>query len=276
VDGLPSGSRGRWAALGTYLFHGAFFLVATGFLLTLGGRTQSVFQVAEGEIFQEAAPAPDFVVRRITPEFWRDQLLFTQLEADLGWEDGSTSVTRINRPVMTGPASFMRLSGFGYTPRYEILDRDGRILDSAWVKMNLFPPGQRDWFQPEGYPHRIYMTLYPDPVRGEDGRVRSRSMNLNDPVIELEVYRGHVFLGAATLRTGERFGFEGLALRVAEIRYWGEFSLVRDPGIPLLFFGFGIGMAGLILRLPGKRSEVIFRPADGEEPARFLGWGARL
>ncbi|MBD3867912.1 MAG: cytochrome c biogenesis protein ResB [Acidobacteria bacterium] len=264
-----TGSRGRWSALGTYLFHGSFFLIATAFLLTLAGRNETTFQVAEGEIFRSG---PEFVVRRITPEFWQDQLLFTQLEADLGWEDGSRSITRINKPVMTGPASFLRLSGFGYVPRYELLDKQGQILDSAWVKMNLFPPGLRDWFQVEGYPHRFYLTVIPDPEE-QDGRLVTRSLNLNEPVIDLEVYRGHLSLGTASLSANQGFDFEGLTIRIAEIRYWGEFTLVRDPGVLPLFAGFALGLIGLMLRLPGKRSEVVFRLAVEGEPARILGWG---
>lgn len=273
-DGLMTGSRGRWAALGTYLFHGAFFLIASGFLFTLAGRSETTFQVAEGEIYRSGSAGLEFVVRRITPEFWRDQFLFTQLEADLGWEDGSRSITRINSPVMVGPASFLRLSGFGYVPRYELLDRDGGILDSAWVKMNLFPPGQRDWFQSEQYPHRFYLSVIPDPET-IDGRTVSRSLNLVNPVFDMEVYRGHMVLASSSLRTGEGLAFEGLEIRIAEMRYWGEFTLVRDPGILPLFFGFALGLIGLILRLPGKRSEVEFRPAAEGQPARFLGWGDR-
>ncbi len=269
-----AGSRGRWAALGTYLFHGSFFLIAAGFLLTLGGRTETTLQVAEGEIFRSGSTGLEFVVRRITPEFWRDQLLFTQLEANLGWADGGIATTRINRPVMVGPASFLRLSGFGYAPRYEILDRHGSSLDSAFVKMNLFPPGSRDWFRAEGYPHRFYMSIIPDPEL-QDGRWRSRSLNLIDPLIDLDVYRGHLSLGAASLRTGEGFEFEGLTIRIAEIRYWGEFTLVRDPGVLPLFAGFALGLIGLLLRLPGKRSEVVCRPGEGQAPARILGWGER-
>ena len=272
VGAVTIGSRGRWAALGTYLFHGAFFLIATGFLLTLGGRSEVTYQVAEGEIFRDGPPGLEFVVRRITPEFWQDQLLFTQLEADLGWTDGSRSVTRINRPIMVGPVSFLRLSGFGYVPRYELVDQFGVVVDSAWVKMNLFPPGLRDWFQIEGYPHRFYMTVTPDPEE-QDGRLVSRSLNLIEPVVDMEVYRGHMALGASSLRMNQGFDFEGLTIRIAEIRYWGEFSLVRDPGALPLFLGFALGLIGLILRLPGKRSEVEFRPAADGEPARFLGWG---
>jgi hypothetical protein len=256
------GVRGRWAVLGSYLFHGSFFFLGLGFLLTFTFRAETVLRVAEGEIPELA---PQFVVRGITPEFWQDRLLFTRLEADLGWPDGSRSVTRINRPVMVGSSSYLRLSGFGYVPRYELVNREGAVLDSVWVKMNVFPPGLRDWFTIEGYPHRVYMSVDPDPA--------GSSLNLVEPRIDLEVYRGQSRLSRASVELGEGVTFEGLAIRIAEIRYWGEFSLVRDPGALWVFAGFAIGVLGLILRLPGERSEALYRPGvDGSAP-RIAGWG---
>ena len=36
------------------------------------------------------------------------------------------------------------------------------MLDSAFVKLNVFPPGQRDFFQLPDYPHRFYLGVLPD------------------------------------------------------------------------------------------------------------------
>lgn len=267
VRRTPEGVRGRWAVLGSYLFHGAFFVIGLGFLLTFSLRAETTLRVAEGEILEDPPSGPSFVVRRITPEFWQDQMLFTMLEADLGWEDGSRSLTRINHPVPVGAASFLRLSGFGYAPRYELVSREGAILDTAWVKMNLFPPGSRDWFRVEDYPHRFYLSVVPDPI--------DSSLNLKEPRIDLEIYRGQTSLGQASLDLGQGYEFEGLVMRIAEIRYWGEFSLVRDPGAIPIFLGFAIGLIGLVLRLPGERSEATFQPAGDGKPARIDGWGER-
>ena len=264
----------RWTALGTYIFHVAFFFLAAGFALTLLGRQEARFWVTVGETFESrpdqllSASAPRalasgvptlaFRVEEITPAFWRDELLFTTLEAKLLFPPDETATTRINRPLWVGPATFLRMSGFGFTPRYELLDRDGTILDSAFVKLNVFPPGLRDYFTLPDYPHRFYLEVMPD-VTIEDGVPVNRSLNLTSPAVVLNVHRGRLDLGQAVLIGAQTFEFEGLRLRFPEIRHWGEFTIVRDPGAPVIFLGYLLGLAGLLLKIPGWGE----RPAAG-------------
>jgi hypothetical protein len=282
------GHRRRWAALGTYLFHGAFFLLAAGFLVTFLSRQEATVRIAAGEeyagrpdqvlsispprILAAGIPAVDFKVEKIRPEFWGEQLLFTTLEAEIERDGGKRSLTRINRPLWVGPATFLRLSGFGYAPRYEIVDRQGKALDGAFVKLNVFPPGQRDYFVLPDYPHRIYVEVLPD-VAVEQGTAVTRSLNLVNPGVELRVLRGRVDLGGRRIIKKEGFEFEGLTLRFPEIRYWGEFSIVRDPGAPVLFLGYLIALAGLLLKVRGKRVEAEWRAGQGGAPGTLRGWG---
>lgn len=284
------GVRRRWSALGTYLFHGAFFLLALGFLLSLAMRHEAQVWAAVGEeltgrpeqllsqtpprLLSFGVPAVSFRVEEVRPEFWRDQLLFTTLEARLALPGGGAATTRINRPVWWSWATFLRLSGFGYAPRYELLDASGRVLDSAFVKMNVFPPGQRDFFKIPGYPHRFYVEVLPD-FAVADGDPVTRSLNLANPAVLLRAYRGHLDLGGAVLAAGEAFPFEGLAVRFPEIRYWGEFSIVRDPGAPLLFLSYLLGLGGLALKLRGRRSEVAWEKEREGAAGALRGWAGR-
>jgi hypothetical protein len=288
-DGGLAGVRRRFAALGTYLFHGAFFVLAAGFLLTLGARQDASVWVAVGENFVGApdqfrsrsaprallAGVPDvrFQVERIFPEFWRDELLFTNLEARLTLPDGSTHATRINRPLWLGPATFLRLSGFGYAPRYELTDPDGRVRDSTFVKLDVFPPGQRDYFQLEGLPHRFYVEVLPDLDPDADPP-STRSLNLVRPGVVLRVLRGRLDLGGGTVTPNDPgFEFEGMRIRFPEIRYWGEFAIVRDPGAPIVFLGYLLGLAGLALKLGGGRAEIAWSPGANGAPGQVRGWG---
>lgn len=258
--------------LGTFLFHGAFFLVAAGFLLSMGARQESTVWVTVGEEYtgepgqflSRAAPRPlapfgpvppglRFGVTDIRPAFWRDQLLFTGLEADLTLPSGPAT-TRINRPLWVGPATFLRLSGFGYAPRYELRDRQGRVLDSAFVKLNLFPPGQSDYFRLETFPHRFELEILPDLAFDGDEPV-TRSLNLVNPGVLVRVSRGKLQLAQAVLAPGQSLAFEGLKIRFPEVRTWGELSIVRDPGVPVLFAGYLLGLVGLALRVRGPRAE---------------------
>ncbi len=286
-EGVVGGVRRRWAALGTFLFHGAFFLIAIGFLTTLASRQEARAWLAAGE---EYAARPDqflsvsppkplaagvprlsFRVEEIRPEFWRDRLLFTTLEAELAFAGGRRRVTRINRPLWLGWATFLRLSGFGYAPRYELRDRDGTVLDSAFVKLNVFPPGQSDDFSPPDYPHRILVRVYPD-FAIDGGEPTTRSLNLVRPAVGVRVFRGRLDRGGAVLQAGDRMRFEGLSLAFPEIRYWGEFAIVRDPGAPVLFAGYLLALVGLMLKLPGPRAEAEWRAtATG---GLLRGWGS--
>ena len=282
-EGRLWGLRGRWSALGTFLFHGAFYLLALGLLTTMLFREEHKLITAVGEEFTGAPgqvvgregsplltsgpPRLAFTVEEIAPEFWRDQLLFTSLAASLRLPGGERVTTHINRPLWFGWGTFLRLSGFGYAPRYELLDRRGQVLESTFLKLNVFPPGQRDSFRAEKFPHRAYLELYPD-LAFEEGLPFSKTMNLVHPGFHVRVVRGKVDLGQRVLKAGEDFEFEGLKLRFPEVRYWGEFRLVRDPGAPLLFLGFLVGLFGLGLKLRGKRAEVEWLPGGV-----LRGWG---
>lgn len=250
-------NRFRGLRLHSLLFHASFFVVATGLLLSLGSREESKLRLAAGETFTGAdeqfsqrgganAPPP-FTTMSVTPEFWRDQLLFTKLEAALDF-DGETRVTRINHPLWIAPVSFLRLSGFGFAPRYEIVDASGRVLDTAFVKLDVFPPGQRDFLIPEKYPYRVYVEVYPDAELTREGIV-NRTNNLTRPVILATVYRGHLQVASAPLRLGQPLELEGVSLRFAQIGLWGELTFVRDVGVPVIFLGCLIGLAGLVMKV---------------------------
>jgi hypothetical protein len=193
------------------------------------------------------------------------------LEAHLILPGERRATTRINRPLWWNWSTFVRLSGFGYAPRYELTDHTGRILDSAFVKLNVFPPGQRDFFKIAGYPHRFYVEVLPDYGLAE-GEAITRSLNLVNPAVMLHVLRGKVELGGATLLKEDSFELEGLRIRFPEIRYWGQFSMVRDPGAPIIFSGFLLGLTGLLLKLSGKRSELTWQTGD-DGGGILRGWG---
>jgi len=255
---------------GSFLFHGSFLLVALGFLLSYTSRQEASVWVAAGEHFTSqpeqilsqspprtlslGIPLMDFTVEEIVPEFWRDQLLFTRLEARLTLPGGEEASTRINRPLLWDPITYLRLSGFGYAPRWELQDQSGQVRDTAFVKLNAFPPGQRDSFRLPGLPHRFYVEILPDLVRDEEGEPFSQTVNLRNPAVRLRVWRGRVDLGGGLVESGQGFEFEGLFLTFPEIRYWGELRVVRDPGMPVLFAGFALALAGLLLKLLRRSS----------------------
>ena len=152
-----------------------------------------------------------------------------------------------------GPATFLRLSCFGYSPCYELTDTQARVLESLFVKLTVFPPGIKDRFTLEGFPHTVEVEVLPDAV--EDGYgVFTQSLNLVNPVLPTRVSRGKIALVEGDLALHDTLDFEGLSLSFEEIRYWGEFSAVRDPGVLVLFPAFLLALIGLAMKLPGMRA----------------------
>jgi len=282
------GMRRRWASLGTFLFHGSFFLVMAAVALTLLARDEDRVWVAVGEEYVASPdqilgqshlgaiwiqqPPPRFAVESISPEFWGDLLLFTRLEASLIFPNGERAITRINRPLWKGWWTFLRLSGFGYAPRYELTNPGGSVVESSFVKMSVFPPGQRDFFSPEGFPHRVEVEVIPDAVL-EGSEVVNRSFSLKSPAVKVLVSRGKLVFGEAVLRQGQSIEFEGLLLSFPEIQYWGEFAIVRDPGAPVLFIAFVMALAGLLLKIGGGRAEALWTPGTEGQPGTIHLWG---
>lgn len=275
--------RRRFGALGTLAFHLAFFPVSAGFLLTFAFRSEATATIAVGESFTGAGEqlrggtsasdaAPRFRLERLEPAFWRDQLLFTSLAADVSLEDGERARLEINRPLWLGWGRFLRLTGFGYAPVYELLDWGGRLQSAGVVKLSVFPPGQRDYFNLPGLPHRVHLEVHPN-AELEDGMVVNRSMELARPLLLARVSRGKLTVGQGAFRLGEDLEFEELRLRFPRIEYFGEFTLLEDPGAPLLLLGFLFALGGLVLRAFGRRAEVQWRPGPGGRGGELLGFG---
>lgn len=264
--------RNRFAPLGTILLHGALFFLATGLLLTLFSRYEAKFYAARGEkldvqqdtFYRTSAPVPlttgfspmSFDAQDVRAIFWRDELLFTHLEADIS-VDGRVSRATINSPVFLSPATSIRVSSFGYALAY-MLVAGGEPLEEAAVKLQIFPPGQRDFFTSRHFPHKFYVQFFPDWME-EDGQNISRSMNLNNPRVVVSIYRQKVFLGESILQFGEPATFEGISLAFLQAIPMAEFTMTRDLGLPWTVVSFLLILAGLMIRLPGKRGEMLAR-----------------
>ncbi|MBI5509409.1 MAG: hypothetical protein HY903_11715 [Deltaproteobacteria bacterium] len=259
---LPALVRGA-GPLGTLMFHGSFLVIALGFAATFVARREAGIRVAVGEAFtgdveqwvagDRGAPvggtAPRFVVEEIVPELWDDALLFTELRARIGLVNAGKRDVRINEPAWLGLCTLLRLTGFGYAPRYELSDAaSGKVLESAFVKLSVFPPGQEDSFSASTLPFEVDVGVLPDAVQRDQGW-ETASLNLRRPAVIARVFRGKLPLAAGTLLEGEGLSFEGVTLRFPEIRYWAELSLLYDPGAAILFSGYAMALVGLLLRV---------------------------
>lgn len=259
----------RFAPYGTLIFHLSFFVVLAGILLS-----QSKFEgkvvVVEGQAFTNARaqlvepskkvvekieesrlPKTTFVVDRVTPEFWEDKLFFTDLVADVAHPADTlahAAKIRLSAPLSLNGES-ITLSGFGYAPGYMLSLPGGGVVENSYVTMKIFPSGFEDSFELKAVPYKVYLKIYSDYVdRG--GEPASKSFALKNPRIDVkiedksgkQVYKGLV-------KPSEEIKIGDYLLSFPAIRLYGEFRIIKDPGIPLIFLGIFLACAGLAWRL---------------------------
>lgn len=247
--------RGRLAPLGTLVFHAALLFLVVGIIVGAGEAVQARLAVAEGERFvgapssyaavdppgrRSSIPKLSFKLKKVKPRFWKKQLLFTDLYADISFPAGKPvgrRRVRLNVPWKPRFGVYVSLTGLGYAPRYRLTDPGGRVLEENFVKLTTFPPGSIDKFTAAGRYH-VELIVYPDASRRGD-KIFSRSLNLREPLYDVRVTTSEGRLFQGLVGPGETIVLEpGVRLEFPEIRYWGEFRVVRNPGLPFLWLGF--------------------------------------
>lgn len=162
------------------------------------------------------------------------------------------SVVRINGPLKLKGYQFLLESG-GFTPMFTLHDNDDRELFKSYVRLANAPKIE-DSFEIKKAGVIVYTRFFPDMYR--DGpKVGTRSMELKNPAFGIKILRKdtrqEVFSGV--LKVGEAAVFEGLTLELKELRPFAVLVVVKDPFYWLLFIGWGIGLAGLIIRYFPRR-----------------------
>lgn len=264
----------RFSSLGTIFFHLSFFFLALGFYLSSQSHTKGKFLVGEGEeIFlkdeeinkiSEGKPLfnefPEFSVKleKIIYKFWEDKLLFRDLEAK-GKINGKKFSIKINKVYPLNFYNFIRITSFGYAPSYILLiENYPKPLEEGVVKIFLFPPGTRSFFKTNHFPHKIYLSLYPDFYE-EKGIYKTKSMELKNPKILLQVYRNKVFLMEKLINLGELVKVEEFSIAFLNLFPIIEVEIVQDKGVLIIFFSFLLALIGLFLRFSGKRGEILVK-----------------
>lgn len=260
---------GRFSPLGNVLFHTGFLFLLLGVWVGIFSSFDGTALLAEGQDLMGTRaeytsvtgmaepPLVNLRVERITPRYWKDVLLFTDLKADVRYPyegEVRSGVVRLSQPLSIGDAK-ITIAGIGFTPMYFLKDKNGIELDSGYVRMNLFPPGNEDHFQIPGYPHEIFVCFYPD-YEIKDGEITNRSMNTVNPAYYIKVFRNRVPSYSGILKPGEEAYYEGLRLSFPEFKYWGMFRVVKNSGFVYIWISFILFGVGLVWRLLFYRREV--------------------
>ena len=164
--------------------------------------------------------------------------------------------------------------GHGFSPSFVLKDHWGRVIFQSFVAFKSHKEAEEvryeDYFRIHGTGLEIEGRLYPDMVIN-DGKVRSKSALPDNPVLDIkikeqgkEVYRG-------LIKFGQDINLDNFSLSFNDLRYWSSFRVVKDPGIPVIYLGFGTGIFGLLVRLFSIRVNLL-RDEDGAAE-RYLSEG---
>lgn len=259
--------RGRFSPLGDLLFHAGFLLILFGAVTNVLSRFEGTAIVAEGESFTgskkeyriiagasaAALPEVDFDAEKISAEFWDGKLFFTRLEAQL-LHRGGRDIASLSSAATIGSAA-VTIAGYGYVPRFEFKNKEGKLEDYNWVKLNIFSPGSEDYFYVPEYPHKIFVSFYPDYAE-VDGKAVNRSMNPLNPAYALRIFRGRVPVYSGVIKQGEWAAYDGLSISFSSLSRSGDFKIVRNPGHPFIWAAFILMGIGLVWRLLYYRKEL--------------------
>lgn len=257
--------RGGKSAAGV-LRAGAILLVVAGLWTSCLTRFSGEVNLTEGETFTGAPneylpatlyrgklarfPRVAFSLEKLHPEFSREGQKVAHLRGDfIALREGALKPTHFT--VTYGFPRFFRgvllsLGEFAYAPRYELRDKDGTFLDSAFVVMKLFPPGSEDFFRLIT-PHTFYVQYRP----GQGGET-----------LHLRIVRNKLLLFDGDVKPGDTVPFDNGRLAFPEVRMGVRLTVVRDPGEPVALLGGLLLAASLVAGWwRGRRGRV-----DGDDP----------
>jgi len=267
------GEKVRYGLLGSLIFHFSFLIILAGAIVSTWTRFEGMIILTEGQPFKGYPDEYIAVQRR--PLFVSDplgfQLMLQKFKPFYGTQPKYVSEVLIgDRGNKTHETirDFHALSYKGYTfyqkdhgfsPSFVLKDHWGRVIFQSFVAFKSHKEAEEvryeDYFRIPGTGLEIEGRLYPDMVIN-DGKVRSKSALPNNPVIDIKIKEKEKEIFRGIVKLGQDIKLTNFSLSFNDLRYWSSFRVVKDPGIPVIYAGFGTGVFGLFLRLLSIRMGV--------------------
>jgi hypothetical protein len=195
------------------------------------------------------APAPEILItlEGLEPVFSGDGSLLEGLAAHLsvareeGSAGGAITIARDTDGISAYGYRISLGDEFGYAPRYELMSDQGRLLDSAFVSLNIFPPGREDFFRLLS-PLTYYVRYYP----GTDG-------GPGTPMLSVRIARNKDVIHDGRVAVGEVFESANASMSFPEVRMWTTIRVSRDPGRIYLLAGALLALAALCREAYARR-----------------------
>ncbi len=278
-------TRALWAEWASIVFHAAFFLLLIGVVYGKAAGFVGNAAIVEGDSFVEAranfdnldegliakhSPGLEVRVDSFRAEYWPSGTPRAFVTRVRVYDQGrlvSTRDVRVNHYVAYGGVKLYQ-TGYGWAPTVRIESPDGRVLtDAPTIFLGDVPfargvikapsagaPGQQlgatAWFIPDAQ------------VSGD--AIRPGTGELKNPLLLLRLYRGDLHLDRpqnvysldttgmdlrwrGALRMGETAVTpDGYRLTFSGVRQYSDLLIKKDPGVPIVFAAFALGLAALL------------------------------
>ena len=238
-------------------------LIVSGFWLSYLTRFSGEVVLTEGQTFYSGhndyipetvyrgrfSTIPDIALKldKVIPSFSSDGQKITSLKASFELT-GKESKEPEEFIITDGLPSFIdgslfRIRKLGYSPRYALKSKEGKVLDSSFMYMKLFPPGSEDNFRLLS-PLTYYIRYYPSDHDGS-----------TEPLIGLRIVRNKDIVFDDKIKLVEEAVFENSRISFEEVRNWSILSIIYDRGVMLYIPGFILAVlyAAAILIYKGKK-----------------------
>ena len=280
--------RIRYGHWGSVIFHFSFLIILAGAIVSTWTRFEGMIILTEGQPFK-GYPDEYIAVQRkplFVPDPLDFQLMLQKFKPFYGTQPRYVSEVLIEdrgnktyETVRNFHALFHKgytfyQKGHGFSPSFILKDYWGRVIFQAFVSFKSHLQGEEvryeDYFRIPGTGLEVEGRLYPDMIIN-GGKIKTKSALPDNPVIDIkikeqgkEVYRG-------VIKLGQDINLDRFSLSFNDLRYWSGFRVVKDPGIPVIYLGFGTGIFGLLVRLFSIRVNLL-RDED-ESAERYLSGG---
>jgi len=263
-------TRREWLGrLGPHLTHFSLVLILAGSLIGNIWGFKGFVNIPQGDetatIFLKGTAKElglDFTIRceKFEMSYYPGSEVVREYLSDLVILEGGQEVLkkriRVNDPLHYEGVNFYQ-SSYGFLPslpeeRKAELEIIPKGNDPKTFRIQL---GEGETKQVQGTDYKVELAaLIPDFSLGEGNRIFSRSDQPNNPAVQVNIYQNGKlsYQGWSFLKHPDFHGSKDDTYRVKFINYSGGerpytgLMVVKDPGIPVVWTGFGLLTLGLI------------------------------